>query len=72
MSEPASISTGIANRYAQAVFDLAREEDMLPALEADIGALEGALSESADLRAVRRLYGVPWREAITTPASTSA
>lgn len=52
MSEPASISTGIASRYAQAVFDLAREEDMLPALEADIGVLESALQDSADLRAL--------------------
>ena len=52
VSEPASISTGIANRYAQAVFDLARDEGMLPALEADIGALESALHESADLRAL--------------------
>ena len=52
MSEPASISTGIANRYAQAVFDLARDEGMLPALEADISALESALHESADLRAL--------------------
>ncbi|EYD77565.1 ATP synthase delta chain [Rubellimicrobium mesophilum DSM 19309] len=52
MSEPASISTGIAGRYAQAVFDLAREEGMLPALEADIGALESALADSADLRAL--------------------
>ena len=50
VSEPASISTGIAGRYAQAIFDLAREENLLPALEADIGALEQALAESADLR----------------------
>ena len=52
MSEPASISTGIAGRYAQAVFDLARDEGMLPAVEADLGALEGALRDSADLRAL--------------------
>ncbi len=50
MSEPASISTGIANRYATAVFDLAQEGKSLPALEADIGALEAALADSADLR----------------------
>jgi F-type H+-transporting ATPase subunit delta len=50
VSEPASISTGIAGRYAQAVFDLAREENMLPAVEADIGTLEQALAESEDLR----------------------
>jgi F-type H+-transporting ATPase subunit delta len=50
VSEPASISTGIAGRYAQAVFDLAREDNLLPAVEADIGALEGALAASEDLR----------------------
>ena len=52
MSEPASISTGIAGRYAQAVFDLARDEGMLPAVEADLGTLETALHDSADLRAL--------------------
>jgi F-type H+-transporting ATPase subunit delta len=50
VSEPASISTGIAGRYAQAVFDLAREENMIPAVEADIANVEQALAESADLR----------------------
>jgi F-type H+-transporting ATPase subunit delta len=52
VSEPASISTGIAGRYAQAVFDLARDEGMLPAVEADLGTLEAALHDSADLRAL--------------------
>ena len=50
MSEPASISTGIAARYATAMFELASEQKALPALEADIEALDAALSESADLR----------------------
>jgi F-type H+-transporting ATPase subunit delta len=48
--EAASISTSIAGRYAQAVFDLSRDEGGLPALEADIALLEGALGESEDLR----------------------
>ncbi|ARO14066.1 F-type H+-transporting ATPase subunit delta [Ketogulonicigenium robustum] len=52
MSEPASISTGIASRYATAVFDLVMEEGALPALEADIDSLGAALSDSADLRAM--------------------
>ena len=52
MSEPASISTGIAGRYAQAVFDLAREENLLPAIGDDIDRLEQALRESADLRSL--------------------
>jgi len=50
VSESASISSGIAQRYATAVFDLAREEKALKTLESDLDALEGALAESADLR----------------------
>ncbi|WP_413870809.1 F0F1 ATP synthase subunit delta [Albidovulum sp.] len=50
MSEPASISAGIAGRYATAVFELAKEANGLAALEADVAALEQALKDSADLR----------------------
>ena len=50
VSEPASISTGIAARYATAVFDIARDENALAALEGDVDALDAALSDSADLR----------------------
>lgn len=50
MSEPASISAGIAARYATAIFDLASEEKALDALETDIATLGGALETSADLR----------------------
>ncbi len=50
MSEPASISSGIANRYATAVFDLAKEAGALSQLEQDVDTLDGALTESADLR----------------------
>jgi len=50
VSEPASISTGIAKRYATAVFDLAKEGKGLAGLEADIAALDVALAESDDLR----------------------
>ena len=52
MSEPASISTGIAARYAQAVFELSREAGDLGKLEQDVGALDAAIAESADLREV--------------------
>lgn len=52
MSEPASISTGIAKRYATAAFDLARDVGALPKLDSDIEALQGALNTSADLRGV--------------------
>jgi len=50
VSEPASISTGIAARYATAMFELASEANALPALEGDVDALDAALSQSADLR----------------------
>lgn len=52
MSEPASISLGIAARYAQALFDLSKEDKALKSLEADVGALDAALQDSADLRAM--------------------
>lgn len=50
MSEPASISSGIAARYATAVFELARDDGALAALEQDVTALGAALGDSADLR----------------------
>lgn len=50
MSEPAGISAGIAERYAHAAFDLAREEGALGRIEADVDALDRALGESAELR----------------------
>lgn len=50
MSETASISSGIASRYATAVFELAKEAGTLPALERDIADLAAALDASADFR----------------------
>jgi F-type H+-transporting ATPase subunit delta len=52
VSEPASISLGIAARYASALFDLAREGGALKALEADTSALTETLAASEDLREV--------------------
>ncbi|TYP80899.1 ATP synthase F1 subcomplex delta subunit [Maritimibacter alkaliphilus HTCC2654] len=48
MSEPASITSGIAQRYATAVFELAKEENSLKAVEGDLDQLDGALADSAD------------------------
>ena len=50
MSETAGISTGIATRYATAVFDLAKEGKAIKALESDVAALDAAMTDSADLR----------------------
>ncbi len=50
MSETASISTGIAQRYASAVFDIAKEGKSVKAIETDLDALQGAMSDSEDFR----------------------
>ena len=50
MSDNASISTGIAQRYAKAVFEIVKENNRLPKLESNLDALAAALDESADLR----------------------
>jgi|TARA_R110000737_G_scaffold330831_1_gene346774 F-type H+-transporting ATPase subunit delta len=52
VSEPASISYGIASRYALAVFEIARENGALSELDASIAKLAEALAVSADLRDV--------------------
>jgi F-type H+-transporting ATPase subunit delta len=52
VSEPASISLGIASRYASALFELAKDDKALKALEADTSALSETLAASADLREV--------------------
>jgi F-type H+-transporting ATPase subunit delta len=51
VSEPASISLGIATRYATALFELAKDGGALKALETDMTALSAALAVSPDLRA---------------------
>ncbi|MEO3413594.1 F0F1 ATP synthase subunit delta [Roseovarius sp. CAU 1744] len=50
MSEPASISSGIAARYATAIFEISKEGKSLDKLEANLGDLQSALADSADLR----------------------
>lgn len=52
VSESASTASGVAGRYALAVFDLVKEANGIKALEADVTALKGALSVSDDLRAL--------------------
>lgn len=48
VSDKGSISSGIAVRYATAVFELAKEAKKLPALETDLDALTAALEDSTD------------------------
>ncbi len=52
MSEPVSISRGIAARYATAVFELAKESKTIESLDGDVAVLSAALSESDDLNAL--------------------
>ncbi|MDK3073724.1 F0F1 ATP synthase subunit delta [Sedimentitalea sp. JM2-8] len=52
MSEPASISAGIAARYATAIFEIAQDNKNLDGLETSINDLAAALSESAELRSL--------------------
>ena len=47
-------SGGIAERYATAAFEIAREEGSLDGLEGDVEALAQALDESAELRELTR------------------
>ncbi|MBJ3775282.1 F0F1 ATP synthase subunit delta [Acuticoccus sp. 2012] len=43
-------TSGVAHRYASALFDLARDDDALEAVEANVATLRALLDESADLR----------------------
>lgn len=46
VSDTASISSGIAGRYATALFDLAKDAKKLPAVEKDLDTLAAAISGS--------------------------
>ena len=50
MSETIGISTGIAARYASAVFDLAKEGKAIAGLEKDVDALDAVMADSAELQ----------------------
>ena len=52
MSEPASISTGIAARYATAVYELAKDAGDVKSLEGDIATLTSAMADSSDFNAL--------------------
>lgn len=46
------MSSGVAGRYASAVFDLAQENKAIAEVEKDVDALDAGLAESDDLRAL--------------------
>jgi F-type H+-transporting ATPase subunit delta len=47
-----SKASNVGGRYAQALFDLASDENQVSAVEADLKSLKTALAESKDLRAL--------------------
>lgn len=50
MAVSATLTTGIAGRYATALSELAEEQGALDQVEQDLAAVKSALTESADLR----------------------
>ena len=56
MAETTSIVSGVARRYASALFEVALESGVIDAVGQDLDTFDAALAESADLR---RLVGSP-------------
>lgn len=52
MSNSASLTSGVAGRYATALFEIARDGNIIDKVEADVAALSAALEESPDLRSM--------------------
>ena len=52
MSDTATLTSGVAGRYAVALFELALESGSLEEIERDVASLKSALAESGDLRSV--------------------
>ena len=50
MSDTASISSGVAARYATALFELARDAKKLPTVEKDLDSFASTLAESQSLQ----------------------
>ena len=66
------MSLAIATRYAQAVFEIAKDDNGLVALEADTNALAAALIESPELAAMVASPVVPREDQINAMAAISA
>jgi len=50
VSEPTSMSSAVATRYAKAIFGLAKDEGGMSLLETDLQSLENILEVSEDFR----------------------
>ena len=56
MADSKALTSGVAERYASALFELALDGDSVESVEADLGRLTELLAESDDLR---RLFNSP-------------
>ncbi len=56
--------SGVAGRYAQALFDLAKESNSTDKVGADLKAFEGMTGESDDLRRFLRSPAIPAQEQV--------
>lgn len=54
MENSGGITASLAGRYAAALFDLARERDLVAAVERDLESLDAGIRESSDLDALIR------------------
>lgn len=54
MAQAVGVATGVAGRYATALFQLAVEQDALDAVSEDVSNLRAAIADSAELRAALR------------------
>ena len=54
MTTTQTIVSGVAGRYATALFELAQEQDVLASVEKDLESIAGLMAENADFRAVTR------------------
>ena len=50
MSDTSSISSGVAARYATALFELAKDANTLPSVEKDLDVIDDALVQNHSLR----------------------
>ncbi len=54
VAQEASLTEGVAGRYAGALFDLAKEQGQVAQVEQDLGTFQKLIEESADLRRMLR------------------
>ncbi len=66
------IQASLAGRYALALFELARDENKLDAVTADLAALRAALDDSADFKTLTESPLVGRQETVKTVAATAA